>query len=100
LDKIRHEAALQALPDWVKRLLAMIFQGRPPFIMLAPGLFSIMRKRGIPVWFLGINDQEQLDIAIKSGATAVLTDRVNWLCEELNKRKAQSERPVMFRSIS
>lgn len=81
LDKIRKEKPLKGLPDGFKRILAFLFQGRPPYPMVAPGLFLQLRHRGIPVWFLGVNDEHDLLIAIKSGATGVLTDRVNWLTE-------------------
>lgn len=37
--------------------------------------------------FLGVNDIEDLQLAIRSGATAVLTDRVNWLCVQLKDKR-------------
>lgn len=77
--------------------------------MLAPRLYAHLKKRGIPVWFvsiihhfctiqtvsnsamqsrfLGVNDIEDLQLAIRSGATAVLTDRVNWLCAQLKDKR-------------
>lgn len=48
------EKALKGAPMWVKRTLAYLFRGRPPYPMVAPGLFSQLRKRGIPVWCVGI----------------------------------------------
>jgi len=87
IERIRHEAALKALPDWIKQLLAVLFRGRPPTIMIAPALFTHLRQRGIPVWFLGVNNESDLQLAVQSGATAVLTDRVNWLCEQLEDTK-------------
>ena len=133
------EDALKSFPLWVKRTLAYLFRGRPPYPMVASGLFSQLRDRGIPVWwvnlfhrcalcsghafttrkcqidvviglqlmevslavlgpyrmlhhfdtqfyhllhrflrFLGVNTESDLLLAASSGATAVLTDRVNW----------------------
>lgn len=79
LHKVRSEKALKGVPDILKRILHFFLRGKPPFMMLAPPLFEHMRARGVPVWFLGVNSREDLDVAIKAGATAVLTDKVNWL---------------------
>ena len=43
--------------------------------------------KGIPVWFLGVNNDSDLDLAINSGATAVLTDRINWLTSKVKGDK-------------
>jgi len=94
---VRHEAALKALPDWLKQLLAFLFRGRPPKIMIVPSLFTHLRKRGIPVWFLGVNNESDLQLSIESGATAVLTDRFNWLCEQL--RECNRHKRTDFSSI-
>ena len=55
--------------------------------MIAPKLFEHLQKRGIPVWFLGVNDDKDIELALKSGATGVLTDRINWLMSELKCRQ-------------
>ena len=93
LEKVRSEKALKPLPDWVKRLVAYALSGKPSGMMIAPGLFAHLRKRGVPVWFLGCDTDEDLKVAIKAGATAVLTDRVNWLC------KLSSQHGLRFHSI-
>jgi glycerophosphoryl diester phosphodiesterase len=87
LDKIRREKVLQGLPDWFKKVLAFIFQGKPPHVMLAPGLFTQLRARGVPVWFLGVNSEADLLTAVRLGATGVLTDRINWLTRTMRERK-------------
>ena len=79
LEKIRKEKALKGSPEWFKKVLAFFFRGKPPYAMIAPKLFSHLRKRGMPIWFLGVNDENDVNIALKSGATGVLTDRINWL---------------------
>lgn len=78
---------LQGLPDWFKKVLAFIFQGKPPHVMLAPGLFTQLRARGVPVWFLGVNSEADLLTAVRLGATGVLTDRINWLTRTMRERK-------------
>jgi glycerophosphoryl diester phosphodiesterase len=78
---------LQGLPDWLHRILAFLFQGKPPYPMIAPALFAHLRRRGVHVWFLGVNTEADLRIAISSGATAVLTDRIHWLKETMEKEK-------------
>lgn len=98
MERLRHEASLKTVPDWMKQLLAVLFRGRPPTIMIAPALFSHLRQRGIPVWFLGVNNESDLQLAMQSGATAVLTDRVNWLCQQLEANKGQKK--TDFLSIS
>lgn len=61
--------------------------GRPPYLMISKKLFTHMRRRGIPVWFLGVNNEIDLQLAIDYGATAVLTDRIQWLHETLKAKK-------------
>jgi len=93
LEKIRHEKPLKGFPDWVKRVLAFLFQGKPPVPMVSPNLFLQLRNRGVPIWFLGINTEKDLMIAINSGATGVLTDRVSWLV------KLMKEKDLKFQHI-
>jgi glycerophosphoryl diester phosphodiesterase len=93
LNKIREEKALKNVPDWFKRLLAFLFQGKPPYLMISPRLFKHLRRRGIPIWFLGVNNDNDLNIAINSGATGVLTDRINWLS------KTVTEKNLKFQTI-
>jgi glycerophosphoryl diester phosphodiesterase len=94
LEKVRKERVLKALPDWAKRLVAYALAGKPSGFLLNPALFSHLRKRGMPVWFLGCADQADLQLAVKSGATAVLTDRPTWLC------KLKTQYGIRFFSLS
>lgn len=61
------------------KILAFLFQGKPPYAMVTPALFAHLRCRGIHVWFLGVNSERDLQLAVRTGATAVLTDRIHWL---------------------
>ena len=61
---------------------------------MAPSLFTHLRARGIPVWFLGVNNESDLQLAVQAGATAVLTDRVNWAVSHVQTNK------LRFRQIS
>lgn len=94
LHRVRNEKSVHKFPDWFKRLLAFLLSGKPPSIMIAPSLFTHLKRRGIPVWFLGCENEDDLKIAIKAGATAVLTDRVNWLT------RFTKQRGIQFHSIS
>jgi glycerophosphoryl diester phosphodiesterase len=89
LRQIRSEEALAGLPHWAHHLLAFIFRGKPPSAMVAPTLFAHLRRRGIPVWFLGVNKNSDLELAVSTGATGVLTDRITWLKAEMAERKLQ-----------
>lgn len=79
LEVVRREAALAGLPDWLKRVVAFVFGGKPSRAMLCPALFRHLRRRGVGVWFLGVNSDEELRVAERAGATGVLTDRIRWL---------------------
>ena len=72
--------------------MAIVFQGSPPTITIAPGLFAHLRRRGIPVWFLGVNVEHQVDLAVAAGATAVIVDRIKWTSDYIkaNNLKFQS----------
>ena len=59
-----------------------VFGGKPPRPLIPEGLFNHLRARGVPIFFLGVNDDADIEIAMRAGATAVLTDRPSWL----NKR--------------
>jgi hypothetical protein len=60
-------------------LLSYMLHGTPPALLLVPTLFAHLRRRGLPVLFLGVNTVEHLKLAEGLGATAVLSDRVHWL---------------------
>lgn len=85
LEKVREEEALQKAPDLVKRFLAWLLQGRPPKIMLQPMLFTHLRRRGIQTWFMTVNTEEDLRIALEAGATGVLTDRPGFIVDLLHR---------------
>lgn len=53
--------------------------GKPPSAMAVPQLYTHLRNRGIPVWFLGVNSEEELQAAQALGATGVLSDRINFI---------------------
>ena len=57
--------------------------------MVASKLFLHLRKRGIPIWFLGVNTIDDLLLAKKSGATAVLTDRIHWLINAMKENNIE-----------
>lgn len=73
-------------PRVMQVLLAWLFQGAPPTFMLSQSLFAHLRKRGVPVLFLGVNTEEHVALAHKFGATAVLTDRVEWLSKHMKHK--------------
>jgi len=61
------QSLLLQIINWVIRLVS------------DPGLARFMRKRGVPVYVLGVNDQKAYGAALNMGGTAVLTDRPLWL---------------------
>ncbi len=85
LDMIKQNDILKAMPSFIHQMLAYIFKGSPPAIMIAPGLFTHLRARGLPVWFLGVNNLQDLALAIASGATGAITDRPNWMIKEMKQ---------------
>lgn len=85
MDQLNH-SPLKGLPEYLRVLVSYLFAGKPPYIMLAPQLFEHLRARGIPVWFMLVNHEKELDIAYKNGATAVLTDRGGWLVEKMREK--------------
>jgi len=93
LEKIQHERATADLPPFVQRLIAYCFAGKPPYPMVAPGLFAHLRRRGVQIWFIGINTEADLDIAVRAGATGVLTDKIHWL------QKTIREKNIVFKKI-
>ena len=86
MDKIRNERAIADVPDFIKRILAFLLQGHPPYILMCPKLFTHLRRRGIPVWFMNVQTDEELEIAINAGATGILTDKVEWLNETMKRK--------------
>ena len=88
-DSIREESSFKALPDAVIAVLAYIFQGKPPTVLLAPTLHTHLRKRGIHILVLGVNDSASVSQAVRVGATAVLTDRPSWLVPHIRNNHIQ-----------
>ncbi len=86
LEKLRNERSIADVPDFIKRILAIILQGHPPYVLMCPKLFTHLRRRGIPIWFLNVQTEEELVIAINAGATAILTDKVEWLTETMKRK--------------
>lgn len=93
LARVRNEKSLKKLPDWVKRIIALIFAGKPSQMMVSPSLFRHMRKRGIPTWFLGVNDSNDVGVAVKAGASGILTDKINWM------KSYTSEHRISFKGL-
>eukprot|EP00639_Heterosigma_akashiwo_P011753 CAMPEP_0206366572 /NCGR_PEP_ID=MMETSP0294-20121207/3530_1 /ASSEMBLY_ACC=CAM_ASM_000327 /TAXON_ID=39354 /ORGANISM="Heterosigma akashiwo, Strain CCMP2393" /LENGTH=216 /DNA_ID=CAMNT_0053812659 /DNA_START=766 /DNA_END=1416 /DNA_ORIENTATION=- len=74
-ERIRDQKSLKGLPDWVCRMLAVLFSGTPPKLMIPSGMMKHLRKRGMPVWFLGVNSPADAAAALAAGATGLLSDR-------------------------
>ncbi|TFJ84376.1 hypothetical protein NSK_004363 [Nannochloropsis salina CCMP1776] len=85
--RVREQKALKVLPDAVCAILAFVLGGKPPSALIPPGLFKHLRARGIPIFFLGVNDEEDLKVAEVAGSTAVLTDRPRWLSQRMMEGK-------------
>ena len=86
MTRLKHERALKGLPGWFLQILVWICKGNPPYIMIQKGLFYHLRKRGIPVMFLGVNTEKDLLLALRVGATAILSDRINFMASYLKAK--------------
>lgn len=53
--------------------------------MLQPTLFTHLRRRGIQTWFMTVNTEEDLKVALEAGATGVLTDRPAYIMDLLQR---------------
>ncbi len=93
MEKVQHEKATANLPHFLQRFLCFLFAGKPPYFMVAPGLFAHLRRRGVQVWFVGVNTERELQHAVQAGATGVLTDRIHWL------QKTIREKNIVFKHI-
>lgn len=62
---MREQKALKALPDAVCWVLAFVLGGKPPSALIPPKLFKHLRARGVPIFFLGVNDEEDLKVSEK-----------------------------------
>jgi len=84
--RIRDQKALKSLPDWVCKVLAFFFGGKPPKLLIPKKMMMHLRKRGMPVWFLGVNDEADINVALQAGATGLLTDKPKFVSEYIKKR--------------
>lgn len=84
LQKLQREKSLKGAPQWLLRFLAFCLRGKPPAAFIQPALFAHLRARGMPVYFLGVNSERELMIALKAGATGVLSDRVTFVATYMN----------------
>ena len=83
--RLRSQALFKGFPDSFIYFMLYLFGGHPPKALLPHGLFQHLRKRGIPIWLLGVNSHSDLEVAVKAGVTAVLTDKPEWLSENKNR---------------
>lgn len=88
-ERVNNERSLQALPQWGKNIIAFLFQGSPPSLCLLPTLYSMLRKKGVPVYFLGVDSIPVLHNAVVNGASGVLTDKPNMLCAHIKAMRLQ-----------
>lgn len=91
--RVREQKVFKALPDAACFVIASVLGGKPPRALIPPGLFAHLRARGMPVLFLGVNDEADLRIAESAGATAVLTDRPAWLSQQIKAGKVRLPKP-------
>lgn len=82
-----------SLPDILIHALAFILKGKPPYFLQAPSLFTNLRKRGVVVIMMGVNDEEDLKIAIRAGATCILTDSVRKLSKIIKNGNYEFHKP-------
>lgn len=66
-SRVREQKALKALPDAVCWVLAFVLGGKPPSALIPRGLFKHLRARGVPIFFLGVNDEEDLKVRKRGG---------------------------------
>jgi glycerophosphoryl diester phosphodiesterase len=72
---LRRVPGCSATPTWFLERLRPVL--RP--ILASPSMVSHLRKRGMAVYMLGVNDAAALALASRCGVDAVLTDRPRWL---------------------
>jgi glycerophosphoryl diester phosphodiesterase len=91
--RVREQKAFKALPDAACRVISYILGGKPPRALIPSRLFTHLRARGMPVLFLGVNDDADLKLAQEAGATAVLTDRPRWLSQRIKEGAVNLMKP-------
>lgn len=90
--RVREQSVFKPLPDVACRILTFFLGGKPPLALIPRGLFTHLRARGIPVFFLGVNDDADIKVAEWAGATACLTDRPTWFNTCLKEGKVVLQR--------
>lgn len=90
--RVREQKLFNSLPDVACRILTFFLGGKPPLALIPRGLFTHLRARGIPVFFLGVNDEEDIKVAEWAGATGCLTDRPTWLNKCIKEGKVVLQR--------
>jgi len=70
--RVREQKALKALPNAVCWVLAFVLGGKPPSALIPRGLFKHLRARGVPIFFLGVNDEEDLKVRKRGGCVEVV----------------------------
>lgn len=81
-ERLKNEKALAAIPNWVKLIISYAVQGCPPWLLASPSMFRHLQERGVPIWFLGCNEDRHLSAAEELGANAILTDKPRWLKQD------------------
>ena len=85
---LRRVPGLGAAPVWLLERLRPAL--RP--ILAPPSMVAHLRKRGMAVYMLGVNDATALALANRCGVDAVLTDRPRWLADSAGLRRRVVEK--------
>ena len=75
---------LPCIPLALCRVLNSLLGGKPSNpsnFFHVPKLVRHLRGRGMPVWVLGVNDEDHVDFVKRVGATGAITDRPKWLAK-------------------
>ena len=95
-DSIRQEQSFKSLPNFMVSILAHIFQGKPPSVLLVPRLYDHLRARGMAIFVLGVETPADIANVCYIGATAVLTDKPSALVKYVRDNKIQFKKvPVL-----
>eukprot|EP00298_Acanthocystis_sp_HF-20_P012146 c19739_g1_i1.p1 GENE.c19739_g1_i1~~c19739_g1_i1.p1 ORF type:complete len:266 (-),score=115.18 c19739_g1_i1:35-832(-) len=87
IDGERIHRNLKSVPKWFCDFLALLIGGDPPKFFISPNLNNHLRKRGIAVWVLGVNNDHAINIGFESNSTGLVSDRPKWLNEKLQSQK-------------
>lgn len=85
VDAERIQDELKMLPMWLCRFLNLLIGGRPSKLFMQPKLVDHFLRRGMCCWLLGVNEEVDIDVFPRLHATGALTDRPEWLRNELVK---------------